>query len=171
MIIAEWIVWGIACIVLLTFIGAALTTRDSGLRRHHTQHCFLLTIGLVVTIITPMSKLHLLWWVPITFVINMLLSNLFTVGRFNKGLREFEQQRLRSISHPGEIKESGTYDNVVADKETGLYHYRECEYARIIEITKGIWFGSESDAQEHGFKPCELCSRIVNDGEPKGNHS
>ena len=166
MAIAEWIIWGIACIVLLSFIGAAITTRDSGLRRHHTQHCFLITIGLLVTLITPMSKLHLLWWVPVTFFINMLLSNFLMASRLKRGLREFEKHRFKDAP----VYPEGTFDNIIADKETGLYHHRNCENAGITDLTKKILFGSENDAEEQGFKPCELCCR-KNDGEQKGNHA
>lgn len=93
MAIFGWVIWAIACVVLFSFILAALSTHDTGLRRHHYQHCLLLTIGLIITILIPISKLHLLWWVPITFALNMLLSSTIISLRLKRGMRNFEKQR------------------------------------------------------------------------------
>ena len=94
MVVAEWIVWVIACIVLLSFFLAALTQRDSGIRSHHMRHWFLLAPGLLITIITPISKFHLLWWVPVTFFLNLLLSNILLSLRLKRGMRNFEKQQF-----------------------------------------------------------------------------
>ncbi len=74
MIVFEWIVWGVACLIFLSFVLAAFSSRDSGLRAHHVRHSLLIAVGLVITFITQMSKLHLLWWVPVTFILNQMLS-------------------------------------------------------------------------------------------------
>jgi len=95
--IAEWIVWAIACIVLLSFFLAALAQRDSGIRSHHMRHCLLLAPGILITIITPISKLHLLWWVPVTFFLNLLLSNLLLSLRLKRGLRDFEKRQHEAV--------------------------------------------------------------------------
>ncbi len=93
MAIIEWVVWALACVVLLSFLLAALVQRDSGLRGHHMRHCLLLIAGLVITVITDVSKLHLLWWVPVTFFLNIVLSNIFLALRIKRGLRDLENQR------------------------------------------------------------------------------
>jgi len=93
MAIIEWIVWALACVVLLSFLLAALVQRDSGLRSHHMRHCLLLIAGLVITVITGVSKLHLLWWVPVTFFLNMVLSSTLLALRLKRGLRDLENQR------------------------------------------------------------------------------
>ena len=93
MAIIEWVVWALACVVLLSFLLAALVQRDSGLRSHHTRHCMFLIAGLVITVITDVSKLHLLWWVPVTFFLNIVLSNMFLALRIKRGLRDLENQR------------------------------------------------------------------------------
>ena len=93
MAIFEWVVWAIACVILLSFSLAALSQHDSGLRNHHIRHCLLLVPGLLITVITPISKLHLLWWVPVTFFLNILLSNIITFLRLKRGLRDFEKRK------------------------------------------------------------------------------
>jgi CHASE2 domain-containing sensor protein len=91
MAIIEWVVWAIACVFLLSFFLAALSQHDSGLRSHHMRHCLLLVPGLLITVITPISKFHLLWWVPVTFFLNILLSNILLSLRLKRGLRNFEK--------------------------------------------------------------------------------
>ncbi len=74
MTVFGWIVWALACVVLLSFLLAALFSKDSSLRAHHMRHSLLLIAGLIITAITQISKLHLLWWVPLTFFLNQALS-------------------------------------------------------------------------------------------------
>lgn len=74
MTVFGWIVWALACVVLLSFLLAALSSKDSGLRAHHMRHSLLLIAGVTITAITQISKLHLLWWVPLTFFLNQALS-------------------------------------------------------------------------------------------------
>ena len=74
MIVFGWIVWALACVVLLSFLSAALSSKDSGLRAHHMRQSLLLIAGVTITAITQISKLHLLWWVPLTFFLNQALS-------------------------------------------------------------------------------------------------
>ncbi len=93
MVIFEWSVWSIACVFLLSFLLAGLSQRDPGLRSHHIRYCLLIFSGLLVTIITPLSKLHLLWWVPVTFFLNMLLSNVLVSFRLKRHMRNFEKEQ------------------------------------------------------------------------------
>ncbi len=74
MIVFGWIVWGIACFVFLSFVFAAFSSRDLGLRAHHMRHSLLIAAGLIITFVTQISKLHLLWWIPLTFFLNQSLS-------------------------------------------------------------------------------------------------
>ena len=74
MTVFGWIVWALACVVLLSFLLAALSSKDSGLRAHHMRHSLLLIAGVTITAITQIPKLHLLWWVPLTFFLNQALS-------------------------------------------------------------------------------------------------
>jgi len=96
MAIIEWVIWAIACVFLLSFFLAALFQHDPGIRSHHMRHCLLLVPGLLVTVITPISKFHLLWWVPVTFFLNMLLSNMLLSLRLKRELRNFEKRQCES---------------------------------------------------------------------------
>lgn len=96
MAIIEWVIWAIACVFLLSFFLAALYQHDPGIRSHHMRYCLLLAPGLLVTVITPISKFHLLWWVPVTFFLNLLLSNIILSLRLKRGLRNFEKRQLES---------------------------------------------------------------------------
>lgn len=60
------------------------------------RYCLLLVPGLLVTVITPISKFHLLWWVPATFFLNLLLSNILLLSHLKRGLRNFEKQQRES---------------------------------------------------------------------------
>jgi len=96
MAIVEWVIWAIACVFLLSFFLAALFQHDPGIRSHHMRHCLLLVPGVLVTAITPIPKFHLLWWVPVTFFLNMLLSTILLSLRLKRGLRNFEERRRES---------------------------------------------------------------------------
>ena len=96
MVIIEWVIWAIACIFLLSFFVAAFSQRDPGIRSHHMRYCLLLVPGLLVTVITPISKFHLLWWVPVTFFLNMLLSTMLLSLRLKRGLPNLEKRRYES---------------------------------------------------------------------------
>jgi hypothetical protein len=96
MAIAEWVIWAIACVFLLLFFLAALYQHDPVIRSYHIRYCLLLVPGLLVTVITPISKLHLLWWVPVAFFLNMLLSTILLSLRLKRGLRNFEKRRYKS---------------------------------------------------------------------------
>ena len=96
MAIIEWVIWAIACVVMLSFFLAALFQRDPVMRSYHMRNCLLLVIGLLVTVITPISKLHLLWWVPVTLFLNPLLSNMLLSLRLKRGLSNLEKRRYES---------------------------------------------------------------------------
>lgn len=96
MTIIEWIIWAIACVFLLLFFLAALSQHDPVIRSLHMRYCLLLAPGLLVTVMTPISKFHLLWWVPVSFFLNMLLSTILLSLRLTRGLRNFEKRRCES---------------------------------------------------------------------------
>ena len=61
------------------------------------RNCLLLVSGLLVTVITPISKLHLLWWVPATFLLNTLLSTMLLSWRLRRGLPSLEKRSESEI--------------------------------------------------------------------------
>ena len=68
--IIGWVVWGIA--LLIFFVQVALFfSHDPGVGRLAKRTAFLIALGLVVTVLTNFSKLHLLWWVLLSFFFNL----------------------------------------------------------------------------------------------------
>jgi len=96
MAIIEWVIWAVACFLLLSFFLAALFQHDPLIRSYHMRYCLLLVPGLLVTVITPVSKFHLLWWVPVTFFLNTLLSTMLLSFRLTRGLRNLKKRRRES---------------------------------------------------------------------------
>lgn len=98
MVIFEWLIWAITCATLLSFILAALSAFDPELRGYLWRQCLLLSVGLVITNLTPISKLHLLWWIPITFILNIILFMIITYFHSKIAMRNFEKQKHKGLS-------------------------------------------------------------------------
>jgi len=56
-----WIVWGIAAMVVLFLFMNYLSCRRTGDSHFFGLPALVLAIGLIVTVIFPISKFHLLW--------------------------------------------------------------------------------------------------------------
>ena len=91
MVIFEWVIWAITCVIFLSFILAALSAFDPELRSYLWRQCLLLSLGLVMTNLMAISKLHLLWWVPITFILNIMLFMVIAYFRLLIAMRNFEK--------------------------------------------------------------------------------
>ena len=89
--IIEWIVWGIAVLVLLIFVPMYFHTRPL-LGRQFKIFAFLMVIGLVLTISTQLSKLHLLWWIPLSFILKDLIFYADLQWRFNRLSKEWTER-------------------------------------------------------------------------------
>lgn len=92
MVFIEWVIWAVTCVTLLSFILAALSAFDPELRSYLWRQCLLLSFGLIITSLTTISKLHLLWWVPSTFILNIILFMIITSFRLGVNMRNFEKQ-------------------------------------------------------------------------------
>ncbi len=86
----RWCVWGTA---LALFISQLIFFfhRDQALRRLAKRLAVLIAIGLAVTALTNFSKLHLLWWVPLVFFINLA----FLVADINRKTAEFAERLMK----------------------------------------------------------------------------
>ena len=49
---------------------------------------------------------------------------------------------------------SGVY---VGSKNSNIYHYPSCEWAKKISSQNEIWFDSVTDAKAHGYRACKVC--------------
>lgn len=83
----RWFVWGVALAIFIAQL-VFIFHRDPGLRRLAKRFAFLIAIGLAVTALTNISKLHLLWWVPLGFVINLF----FLAADINREAYKFAQR-------------------------------------------------------------------------------
>ena len=99
--IIEWIVWGIGVLALIMFIPMCLH-RETLIGRMFKIFATLIIIGLVITILTQLSKLHLLWWIPLSFILKDLIFHADLQWRFNRVLkkwREMDEQDEAAIEH------------------------------------------------------------------------
>lgn len=74
MTIINWIIWGITCLIAIAQIPS-MTNKDGGVKTLAMRFFLLLTIGLIITAIAPISKLHLLWWIPVSYLGNAFVFN------------------------------------------------------------------------------------------------
>jgi hypothetical protein len=70
--IIGWLVWGLACLILVTQLPSAFHS-DGGIARLARRFCLFIIVGLAVTAFLDVSKLHLLWWIPVTYFLNLAL--------------------------------------------------------------------------------------------------
>lgn len=85
--IIEWTVWGIAVLILICQV-ALFSHRDPGVGRLSMRLAFLISIGLIVTLVTKCSKLHLLWWIPVAYNLNVF----FFAAVVNREFAKFVEQ-------------------------------------------------------------------------------
>lgn len=83
----SWFVWGVALAIFIAQL-VFIFHRDPGLRRLAKMFAFLIAIGLAVTAFTNLSKLHLLWWVPLGFFINLF----FLAADINRKTAKFAER-------------------------------------------------------------------------------
>ncbi|MHC4110136.1 MAG: hypothetical protein ACYSUY_03625 [Planctomycetota bacterium] len=83
----RWFVWGVALAIFIAQL-IFIFHRDRALRRLAMRFAFLIAIGLVVTAFTNFSKLHLLWWVPLVFFINIF----FFAADINRKTAKFAER-------------------------------------------------------------------------------
>ena len=85
----RWCVWGAALAIFISQL-VFIFHRDPGKRRLAMKFAFLIAIGLAVTVFTNISKLHLLWWVPLALFINLV----FLVADINRKTAEFAERLM-----------------------------------------------------------------------------
>ena len=85
--IIEWIAWGFAFMILICQC-ALFSHRDPGVGRLSKRFAFLISIGLIFTLVTRYSKLHMIWWVPLAYNLNVF----FFAASVNRGIAKFVDQ-------------------------------------------------------------------------------
>ena len=92
----RWFVWGTALAIFISqFIF--IFRRDPAKRRLAMRFAVLIAIGLAVTALTNISKLHLLWWVPLGLFINLV----FLVADINRKTAKFAERLMKENKEKG----------------------------------------------------------------------
>jgi hypothetical protein len=89
--IAGWIVWGLACLILVTQLPLSFH-RDGGVARLATRYSLFIVAGLIATVFLDISKLHLIWWLPFTYFLNFALFNWSVKRKVSKSMEELLNQ-------------------------------------------------------------------------------
>ena len=92
----RWIVWGTALAIFISQV-VFIFHRDPGKRRLAMKFAFLIAIGLAVTVFTNISKLHLLWWLPLCLFINLVLL----VADINRKTAKFAERLMKENKEKG----------------------------------------------------------------------
>ena len=51
----------------------------------------------------------------------------------------------------------------VGSKNSNIYHYTDCRWAKQILAKNLVEFSSAEDAKKHGYRPCKVCRPPLND--------
>jgi CheY-like chemotaxis protein len=105
--IIEWIVWGIGILILIIHIPLYLH-RDPLIARLFRIFAALIIVGLLATVFTEHSKLHLLWWIPVAFILHKVIFYTDLQWKFNRLLEG--QSKGEAMGSTGR-KESEAHDN------------------------------------------------------------
>ena len=83
MYIFAWVIWGLACAWLVLMVYVLVGSRDYGPRFAMGIYVDFLFAGILVTGMTSLSKLHLLWFAPVAYVASLRLgvSLMMKMGR------------------------------------------------------------------------------------------
>jgi hypothetical protein len=90
--IIEWIVWGIGVLVLIIFIPMYFH-REPLIGRMFKIFATLIIIGLVITLFTQLSKFHLLWWIPLSFILKDQIFHADLHWRFKRFANRMDRER------------------------------------------------------------------------------
>ena len=82
--ILGWVVWAVAMSMFIAHIFLFFYS-DPGVTRLAKRFSFLIAIGLAITAFTKLSKFHLIWWVPVAYLLNLWA---FSVG-VQRGAKKF----------------------------------------------------------------------------------
>lgn len=94
--IIEWIVWGIGFLILIIHIPLYLH-HDPSIASIFRNFAVLATAGLVVTVLTELSKLHLLWWIPVSYILKFDIFYAGGYWRVKRFLKEERERELREL--------------------------------------------------------------------------
>lgn len=86
--IIEWIIWSIGFLMLISLHPIYLSPL-SYFSPFNRSFAVLVAIGLVITAFTEYSKLNLLWWIPLSVILGLIIECIKFTVRANKLEKEF----------------------------------------------------------------------------------
>lgn len=108
--IAGWVVWGL--VALLSLCCFLPGSRDGGVRFMMRTNGFVLALGLIAIAALPISKLHILWVVPVAFVTPMFVmsARAATLSRRLDALRDESRPAIDADNGPAPLERVATSD-------------------------------------------------------------
>lgn len=98
-----WSIWGVVALVAVIQGSIARTSQDGGVRILAGRCSLLFVVGLALTLVPTVSKLHLLWFAPLAYLGNMFLTVKVMEANLQRGLGE----HVASASLPEIIRMTG----------------------------------------------------------------
>lgn len=153
--ILGWVVWGVVALFTLAHWESKFKNRDGGVRILAGRCAFLFTVALVVTVVTPISKLHLIWACPVLYMGSMMLTGMLMQGNMQRAMSRMEAESRRTGEPLADVmrrevtrqqasatirdytsKERAEIDALVAsgDKEGATARIAEFQEARLDEL-------------------------------------
>ncbi len=82
--ILAWVVWGTCAFILLCQIPI-MFDRDPGKRLMAGSFAVIGSLGLAATLFYGVSKFHMLWWLPVSLLLTLLITQMY-VARETRAL-------------------------------------------------------------------------------------
>ena len=125
----EWSVW-IVVLVLAIGLFSISSHKDPGVGQMSKGLVILIGAGLAITLITGLSKLHLLWWLPLSYILNMYVTSV----QFKRSLQaQLEDEGgIAAIqtedTDPAGQSISMELDQIESDLAAGIITDKEAEF-------------------------------------------
>jgi len=113
--IAEWVIWGFA--LLLSFVFLMNRHKDRGVMLLSRRYATLILVGALFTFVTDISKLHLLWWMPIAYFLNMYLLTII----FQHKMKSFEKNWMNTEGSRPDIEQNSGFTEEYDDDEEYVF--------------------------------------------------
>lgn len=94
--ILGWIVWAVAMFVFIVHIFL-FSHSDPGVSRLAKRFSFLIAIGLAITAFTKLSKSHLIWWIPVVYIFNLLAFSAGVHRGAEKFIEKLKEEKNKNI--------------------------------------------------------------------------
>lgn len=123
--IAEWVVWGFA--LFLGFAFLMNRHKDGGVILLSRRYAILVLVGVLVTFAIDISKLHLLWWMPVAYFLNMYLITII----FQHKMKSHDNSLMNMEGSPPNIEQESGHTEDDDDDEYGFAREMLASYVKV----------------------------------------